>query len=79
MIGYRLHPGGKSGPSLVLLWKWRLGILAAGIFQRRRTGAGGPRCGRRAHADQRRLPEEEELLLAPELLPELLLIPDDEP
>jgi hypothetical protein len=31
------------------------------------------------HADQRRLPEDEELLLVPELLPELLLIPDDEP
>jgi hypothetical protein len=88
MIGYRLHAGGKPWPGLVLLGKWRLGILAARIFQRRCTrraggcfcaSAGAPRCAGRGHANQRRLPEDEELLLIPELLPELLPMPDDEP
>jgi hypothetical protein len=65
-----------------------LGILAAWIFQRCCSGcacAGGcagtgdARCGARADRTdhQRRLPEDEELLLIPELLPELLL--EDEP
>ena len=88
MIGRRLHPGDKPRPGLVLLWKRRFRILAARILQRRRAwrtcgcgSAGDLRGGGRAYGvdHQRRLPEDDELLLIPELLPELLVTPEDEP